>query len=124
MAKIVTLNLALPYRFRKSDTTLEPEALRKARLQVTEQMVFGASNQLHPQGMTRAHLRMIQPVMDALADEQDTVELDGSQFEFLYDLFLSKQSQDTVKFTPGASGWVALWLDYLETTYVSHKTVH
>lgn len=117
MAKIVTVVLALPYRFRASDEALTPDLLRRARTRVTEHLVTGAANQLHPQGMTRPHLRLIQPVQDAFYDETDAVELEGTQFDFLYDLFLSKQAQDTVKFTPAASGWLALWLAQLETLY-------
>jgi hypothetical protein len=70
---------------------------------------------MYPEGFTRKQARLFQSITDALTDDASVVTLDGTEFDFLCDLFLSREAEEKVKFVPAASGWLRDWMRHLES---------
>lgn len=96
---LVELTINLPYKKPPSDA--QGAAL-------TRWMLDQLTHVKWPQTMPRDTSRMWGRIQDKLFDETDTIELDGSQFDFLNDLVKNTD------LPPRCSNWLWMLRDYLE----------
>jgi len=113
VAQTIVLHLIQPYVFKPTDSaTLEQQA--QARRTLSEEFIHQAAAQMYPEGMTRTEGRIFKGIINALAANTDAIELNDTEFDFLYDMFMSPRASTTLKFKPIAMSWFVQWLDYLE----------
>ena|SRR5688572_17803271 len=123
-AQSVTIKLTQNYRLRSEevkrlaaiDTTPE-----KAQRGLSEQFIMLAVTKLYGDAMPRREMKLFRPIKAALDDESDTFTLDGTQAEFLFELFLGSKAEEKVQAPPQWAEWFGQWLDYLETERAALK---